>query len=235
MFQKAFSTAVITEKLMKKSDQEIIHARLGHPGKSRSERYHLMVDDIKPLKHCFCEVCAISKITRKIERRPLPKATAKLEVLHIDLCGPFPEKSLLGNYYMLTQTCQATGRTWLKFSPTKKDIVKKVIECFEEGEADAVRYGNSEKIKELRFDRGKEFLNSTMESYCKQKHILINPTVGYNPESNGIAERCNRSILEGADALRIEAGLAKEFWEFAADAYNYLRNRSPIKTLQSKT
>ncbi|KAI0995353.1 hypothetical protein K3495_g12829 [Podosphaera aphanis] len=136
---------------------------------------------------------------------------------------------------MLTQTCQATGRTLLKFSPTKKDIVKKVIECFEEGEADAVRYENSEKIKELRFDRGKEFLNNTMESYCKQKHTLINPTVGYNPESNGISERCNRSILEGADALRIEAGLAKEFLEFAADAYNYLRNHSPIKTLQSKT
>ncbi|RKF81555.1 hypothetical protein GcC1_024035, partial [Golovinomyces cichoracearum] len=145
IFQKAFSTDVITERLMKKSDQEIIHARLRAPWK---------------IKHCFCEVCAKSKIARKIERRSLPKAIAKLKIFYINFCGPFPEKSLLGNYYMLTQTCQATGRSWLKFSPTKKDIVKKVIECFEEGEADAQK----EELEELCKNEGFKINSPTINN-----------------------------------------------------------------------
>ncbi|KAI0996188.1 hypothetical protein K3495_g11991 [Podosphaera aphanis] len=48
------------------------------------------------------------------------------------------------------------------------------------------------------------------------------------PEANGIAERCNIIILEKGQALRIEAGLPEEFWEFAFKTDTYLRNRRPV-------
>ena len=48
------------------------------------------------------------------------------------------------------------------------------------------------------------------------------------PEANGIAERCNRIILEKGQALRIESGLPEEFWEFAFKMAAYLRNRGPV-------
>ena len=54
-------------------------------------------------------------------------------------------------------------------------------------------------------------MNNAMENWCSARGTMLEPTIGYSPESNGIAERCNRSILEKANALRFEAGLGAEY------------------------
>lgn len=53
-------------------------------------------------------------------------------------------------------------------------------------------------------------------------------TVGYFPEANGVAERCNLSLLEKANAS-FEAGLPGSYWEFACVCATYLKNRSPTQ------
>lgn len=49
-----------------------MHARLGHPGKSRAKMFAAMVDDINaPQEYSFRESCTMGKISKKVERRPL--------------------------------------------------------------------------------------------------------------------------------------------------------------------
>jgi hypothetical protein len=49
----------------------------------------------------------------------------------------------------------------------------------------------------------------------------------YTPEQNGRAERVNRTILKGTSAMLLDCQLPWEFWGLAAEAFVYLKHRSP--------
>ena len=51
--------------------------------------------------------------------------------------------------------------------------------------------------------------------------------MGYFLKANRIAKRCNRSILERANAIEFGAGLPGSYWELACICAKYLKNRSP--------
>lgn len=57
----------------------------------------------------------------------------------------------------------------------------------------------------------------------------------YTPEQNGVAERYNRTIIEGARAMLIDAQLPKKYWLLAMRTMSYLRNRSPTRANNYKT
>lgn len=229
-FPKALSAQEVALASTAATKQGRLHARLGHPGITRSGQYSSVVNDLGgTLKSRFCEVCALSKMTRKIERNPLPVTNTPLAVLHMDLCGPYPVVSLNKKAYMLTVTDQATRRVWTRFRADKKDVPQDVEDIIKEAEADSERLGNNYKVKKLHFDRGREFLNKAMSAFCDRKSIVQDPTVGYNPEANGIAERLNRTLMEISNAIRIHAGLPPAYWEFATACATYLHNRGPVQ------
>ena len=235
-FPKAYSAREVVYAALQRTKGQRLHARLGHPGKSKSEKYAKMVDDLdSELSPCFCESCTLAKITRKIEKKPLTPVNARLECVHMDLCGPFPFMSLQWKWFMLTITCQATGRVWTFFRTNKKELLQVIKDWKVAAEQECAKYGEKEKLQRVHFDRGREFLNSKMASWCVEENITNDPTVGYNPEANGIAERCNRTVMEMANAIRIEAGLGEEYWELAAAAATYLLNRGPTKRLKTMT
>jgi len=53
------------------------------------------------------------------------------------------------------------------------------------------------QIKELRVDRGKEYMGEMLE-YIKSQGIEYNSTAGYSLQSNTVAERMNRTLFEAA-------------------------------------
>ncbi len=57
----------------------------------------------------------------------------------------------------------------------------------------------------------------------------------YNPQQNELAERANRSIVERARCLLIDASLLKEYWAEATATAVYLLNRGPSSILRGKT
>src|ERR1700733_1563933 len=148
----------------------------------------------------------------------------------MDLWGPV-ELSVEGMKYMLTITDQATGRVWVYFSRDKKRIVDKVKAWVVVAEAECQEYGKGEKVKAMRFDRGKEFLNEAMKVFCAGRGIWIEPTVGYHPEGDGIAERSMRTISERGAAMRHEMDLPAAYWQFANATAAYLRNRGVVKNM----
>ncbi|XP_063836470.1 protein son of sevenless [Ostrinia nubilalis] len=58
--------------------------------------------------------------------------------------------------------------------------------------------------------------------------IVMQHTVPYNPEMNGVAERMNRTLMDKARTILIDAGMKKEFWGEAVLYSTYVTNRSPV-------
>ncbi|CAI7854528.1 unnamed protein product [Closterium sp. NIES-53] len=78
---------------------------------------------------------------------------------------------------------------------------------------------------QIRTDRGGEFLGAEMTAWLKKEGIQRELTTAYTPQSNGVAERANRTILETARALLIESGVGNSMWPHAVRHANVTRNR----------
>ncbi|GIL74079.1 hypothetical protein Vretimale_10366 [Volvox reticuliferus] len=208
------------------------HRRLGHLGFTNLEGLvkHKMVAGldinraaIKAAGDIVCEPCIYAKQTRG----PFPstghKAAKPLQLLHMDVCGPMPEASLAGSLYVTTVLDDCTGLSAVAFTKTKEAVKEKVVTIINQLEQTT---GHS--TKEVRTDRGREFVNSQLKSYFNGKGIVHGTTVGYTPEQNGAAERLNRTLLEKTRAMLVESGLPKSMWAETFSTANYLRNISPV-------
>lgn len=71
----------------------------------------------------------------------------------------------------------------------------------------------------MRSDNGGEFL--AVSAYLRQHGINHQVTAPYSPQQNGVAERLNRTLVEGARAILIEKKISKKFW---AEAVMYMNN-----------
>ena len=84
------------------------------------------------------------------------------------------------------------------------------------------------KIKVLRSDRGGEY-ESPFVDLCAQHGIIHETTAPYSPQSNGVAERKNRTLKEMMNAMLISSGLPQNMWGEAILSANYLLNKVPKK------
>ena len=85
------------------------------------------------------------------------------------------------------------------------------------------------KPKVIRSDQGREYINYDLQNYLKKEGIRVQHTVIYSPQQNGVAERKNRSLLEMARCMLIDAGIEIKYWGEAVNTANYLQNLLPTK------
>lgn len=90
------------------------------------------------------------------------------------------------------------------------------------------------RIKILRTDNGREYVNKEFERYMKKSGIKHQFTITYTPQQNGVAERENRTIIEKAKNMLFEAELPKIYWAEAVATAVYLTNRSPNSSIGNK-
>jgi transposase InsO family protein len=83
------------------------------------------------------------------------------------------------------------------------------------------------RVQRIRSDRGREFVNNSLEVLYKDRGIVRELTAGYSPESNGAAERVQRTLLECTRAMLLDSGLPKSMWGEAIMTASYIRNRVP--------
>jgi hypothetical protein len=83
------------------------------------------------------------------------------------------------------------------------------------------------KIKRLRSDRGGEFFSNEFDLFCEEHGIIHERTPPYSPESNGIAEKKNRTLTDLVNAMLDTAGLPKAWWREALLTSNHVLNRVP--------
>ena len=65
----------------------------------------------------------------------------------------------------------------------------------------------SKTIKVLRSDRGGEYTSNAMSTFCEQNGIVHEFTAPYTPESNGVAERKNRTLMDMVNAMLLSSGV----------------------------
>jgi Integrase core domain len=151
-----------------------------------------------------CVNCRYGKQTRapfqKVEQLPS-------EIGHIvasDLCGPF--EPFVGNYrYIATwielKTCLAS----IDFLKNKECTT--VANSFKLYLAWLLRQKNI-NIKRIRSDNSSQYIGKEFQNICAKSGIIHETTSPYTPEHNGIAERYNRTLQEGALTIRHDAGIS---------------------------
>ena len=65
----------------------------------------------------------------------------------------------------------------------------------------------NKRIKRLRIDRGGEYESNHFKEFCEQNGIIYEITPPYSPESNGIAERKNRTFKEMMNAMLVSSAI----------------------------
>ncbi|CAI7747408.1 unnamed protein product [Closterium sp. NIES-53] len=144
-----------------------------------------------------------------------------LELVHIDLVGPLPVQGHKGERYFLT-IVDDWGRLMWAYPLKQKDHAATTIRedwlPFVEKQAECV-------VKRIMTDRGGEFLGAEMTAWLKNQGIQRELTTAYTPQSNGVAEWANRTILETARALLIESGVGNSMWPHAVRHATVARNR----------
>jgi hypothetical protein len=148
-----------------------------------------------------------------------------LDLIHSDLCDFKSIPTRGGNKYFITFIDDSTKYCYLYLLKSKDEAIDKFIIFKQEVENQL-----DKKIKVVRSDRGGEYVEPFGE-YCSQHGIIHEVTPPYTPQSNGVAERKNRTLKEMMNAMLNSSGLSQTMWGEAVLSANYLLNRVPRKKL----
>ncbi|GJP56204.1 hypothetical protein CLOM_g15260 [Closterium sp. NIES-68] len=139
----------------------------------------------------------------------------------MDVVGPTRAPSLSGSRYFLTIVDDHTRAVWVYPLKSKGEVAAAVLkEWMPRAQREC-----GHKVKVIRSDNGGEFIGADFEGELKRKGIQHQLTVPYNPQQNGVAERFNRTLQEGARTLLGRAGLPDPFWVSALRQVALVKNR----------
>ena len=218
-------------------DLETWHKRLGHINfasiiqMAKSGMALGMPVDLSSLPP-LCEHCVVGKQTKT----PVPKtrrgerAQQKLAKVFSDITGPEDVGSTLGEKYILNFIDDYTSMSWifpLKRKSDAADVLQQWIPMVEKE--------SGQCVKIFRTDNGGEYTSEDFERYLQREGIRHETTAPYTSAENGKAERCHRTIMNCACAIRSDSNLPPSLWTESVKAAAYLKNRTPTRTLKEKT
>ena len=208
------------------------HTALGHaaPTSMRQTLYsdgHL-IPKLSSSTSFHCEACALSKSKHRVPAPSHRRAERPLELIHSDLSGRFSQPSLGGSQYYISFTDDFTRFTWIEFLKNKSDAVRKIIDLIT-----MLERQHKTKILRLRTDNGGEYVNQDLKLHLNTNGIIHELTPPYAHESNGVAERLNRTILEMVRAML--GSLNKRLWAQAVHTAIYIKNRLPHSAVKDQT
>jgi transposase InsO family protein len=176
-------------RLVKQVDWELLHRRLGHPGKARfklmAKKMGLtpekgVLEDLKS-----CETCIQAKSFKQQSHKEVPRASRPLKRVYMDFWGPYNSAKTLERYYLsLTDDC--TRFSWIFLTKDREaTTVKATLEAW----LAMAEREKGVKLLIIRTDNAKEF--KALEPWALKKGIQIEFTEPGTPQQNGVAERLN--------------------------------------------
>ncbi|GJT41635.1 retrovirus-related pol polyprotein from transposon TNT 1-94 [Tanacetum coccineum] len=159
-----------------------------------------LVDGLPKFKYGkdhLCSACERGK-SKKASHPPklIPSDYSKLELLHMDLCGPMRVASVNGKKYILVIVDDFSRFTWVYFLRSKDEtpeIIKKFIA--------QAQLNYKAKVCKIRTDNGTEFKNATLKAHYEKLGIMQQFSIARTPQQNGaeaVATTCftqNWSII----------------------------------------
>nr|GEW89246.1 putative retrotransposon protein [Tanacetum cinerariifolium] len=133
----------------------------------------------------LCSSCEVSKAKRSsFKTKTVPCSKGRLNLLHIDLCGPMRVASINGKKYIMVIVDDYSIYTWTLFL-SLKDETPKVLKEF----LTMIQRNLQAPVIYVRTDRGTEFLNKTLHAFFKEEGIEHQTSTPRTPEQNGVVER----------------------------------------------
>lgn len=177
-----------------------------------------------------CAICIESKMHNLPFENDRKRAKEILEIVHTDLNGPHPTVGNCGVRYFLSFVDDRSKLAKVFCIKSKAEVSKCIVEY-----VNLVENITGKKIKNLRCDNGKEYINKEVCQFAKEKGISIATCPPYVHELNGVAERFNRTIMDSARCLLKEARVNARFWPEIVKTATYLKNRTLANTIEIKT
>lgn len=177
-----------------------------------------------------CAICIESKMHNLSFENNRRHAKEILEIVHTDLNGPHPTEDYRGEKYFLTFIDDFSKLAKIYTIKSKSDVYN----CFAEY-VNLVENLTGRKIKSLRCDNGKEYLNSSIYKFTREKGICMIPCPPYVHKLNGVAERYNRTVMDMSRCLLKEAKVNRMYWSEIVQTAAYLKNRTLACTVERKT
>ncbi|GJY76726.1 integrase, catalytic region, zinc finger, CCHC-type containing protein [Tanacetum coccineum] len=170
-----------------------------------------LVDGLPKFKYGkdhLCSACERGK-SKKASHPPklVPSDHSKLELLHMDLCGPMRVASINGKKYILVIVDDYSRYTWVYFLHSKDEtpeIIKKFIA--------QAQLNYKAKVCKIRTDNGTEFKNATLKAHYEKLGIMQQFSTARTPQQNGVVERRNRTLVEAARTMLIFSRLPEFLW-----------------------
>lgn len=150
-----------------------------------------------------------------------------LELLHMDLIGPFQVDNIGGKRYTLVVLDEFSRFTWVIFLRHKSDATEKVVGLFSRLQCET-----GEAIIAVCSDNEREFVNKDLINYFWEEAIDYQYSSPITPQQTGVAKRKNRSILDMGKTLLHAKKVAFHFWPDALNTICYILN---LVTLQKRT
>ncbi|GJR81132.1 retrovirus-related pol polyprotein from transposon TNT 1-94, partial [Tanacetum coccineum] len=177
------------------------------------------------------DISPVSKAKRSsFKTKVVPSSKGRLNLLHMDLCGPMRVASINGKKYILVIVDDYSRYTWTLFLRSK-DETPEVLKDF----LTMIQRNLQAPVISVRTDRGTEFLNKTLNAFFKQEGIEHQTSTPRTPEQNGVVERRNRTLVEAARTMLSASKLPLFFWAEAIATACYTQNRSIIIPTHEKT
>ncbi|GJR54255.1 retrovirus-related pol polyprotein from transposon TNT 1-94 [Tanacetum coccineum] len=183
------------------------------------------------VKDQLCSSCEMSKAKRSsFKSKAVPSSKGRLNLLHMDLCGPMRVASINGKKYILVIVDDYSRYTWTLFLRSK-DETPEVLKDF----LTMIQRNLQAQVITVCTDRGIEFLNKTLHAYFKEEGIEHQTSTPRTPEQNDVVERRNRTLVEAARTMLSASKLPLSFWAEAVATACYTQNRSIIISTHGKT
>nr|GEW57654.1 hypothetical protein [Tanacetum cinerariifolium] len=160
------------------------------------------------VKDQLCSSCELSKAKRSsFKTKDVPSSKGRLNLLHMDLCGPMHVESINGKKYILVIVDDYSRYTWTLFLRSKHETPE-VLKDF----LKMIQRNLQAQVIIVRTDIGTEFLNKTLHAYFKEEGIKHQTYTPRTPEQNGVVERQNRTLFKAARTMLSAFKLSLFFW-----------------------
>ena len=111
------------------------------------------------------------------------------DLIHLDLIGPLPTPSYGNSRYVLNFIDDFSRYYWVYFLELKSEFFE-TLKVYK----DLVENACGNKIKVIRNENGKDYVNRKLQQLCHDSGIHMQHYVPYTPQLNGVVDCKNKAL-----------------------------------------
>lgn len=222
----------------KDDSMELAHRRTCHTAVSTLQEMErkeavLGLDYLKSIDNLKnkCTSCVDGKATKASHLPREKKAREILDLMHMDLVVDIKPKGLKGEQHCQLLTDDYSGAMWastMKLKSGASSATKTMVL--------QAQKMSGKKVNTIRTDGAKELIEGDTKKFLDENSTLIEESPPYSPESNGRAERANRTVFEKVRTILADLHMMcslesyKKLWPEAIQCVVYVYNRTLTKS-----